>query len=74
VYCDSVSDARLVIQYIVLREGSCYSSIVVLLREAHYSSSSCLLDSSIWHEIHLHQRVARRINVAHIGLVYRSRD
>jgi hypothetical protein len=64
--CDGVSDVRLVIQYIVLREGACYSSIVMLLREARCSSPSCSLDSSIRHEVRLHRRVARRIDVPHL--------
>jgi hypothetical protein len=59
--------ARLIIYLIdILCEGACYSSIVVLLREAHYSSSSCSLDSSIQREVHLHRRVARRIDVPHL--------
>jgi hypothetical protein len=57
---------HLVIQYIVLREGACYSSIVVLLREAHCLSPGCSLDSSIRREVRLHRRVARRIDVPHI--------
>jgi hypothetical protein len=59
--------ARLIIYLIdILREGACYSSIVVLLREARYSTSSCSLDSSIQREVHLHRRVARRIDVPHL--------
>jgi hypothetical protein len=53
--CDGVLDVGLVIQYIVLREGAYYSSIVVLLREARCSSPSCSLDSSIRREVRLHQ-------------------
>jgi hypothetical protein len=64
--CDGISDVRLVIQYIVLREGACYSSIVVLVCEARCSSPSCLLDSSIRREVCLHRRVARRIDVPHL--------
>jgi hypothetical protein len=64
--CDGVSDVRLVIHYIVLREGACYSSIVMLLREAHCSSLSCSLDSSIQREVRLHRRVACRIDVPHL--------
>jgi hypothetical protein len=52
--------------YCVMREGACYSSIVVLLREAHCSSPSCSLDSSIRREVHLHRRVAHRIDVPHL--------
>jgi hypothetical protein len=54
-YYDGVFDVRLVIQYIVLREGACYISIVVLLREARCSSPSCSLDLSIRREVHLHR-------------------
>jgi hypothetical protein len=50
-------------QYCDLREGACYSSIVVLLREARCSSSSCSLDSSIRREVRLYRRVAHRIDV-----------
>jgi hypothetical protein len=65
-YCDGVSDARLVIQYCDLREGACYTSIIVLWREARCSSSSCSLDSSVRREVCLHRRVARRIDVPHL--------
>jgi hypothetical protein len=65
-YWDGVSDVHLVIQYIVLCEGACYSSIVVLLHEARCSSSSCSLDSSIRREVRLHRRVAHRIDVPHL--------
>jgi hypothetical protein len=61
--------------YCVLGEGACYSSIVMLRREARYSSSICSLDSSIRREVRLHRRVARRIDVPpSTGYVYRSRD
>jgi hypothetical protein len=47
----------------------------VLRREARCSSSSCSLDSSVWREVRLHRRVARRIDVLpSSGYVYRSRD
>jgi hypothetical protein len=52
--------------YCVLREGACYSSIIVLRRKAPCSSSSCSLDSSIRREARLHRRVARRIDVPHL--------
>jgi hypothetical protein len=48
------------------REGACYSSIVMLLREARCSSPSCSLDSSIRREVCLHRWVARRIDVPHL--------
>jgi hypothetical protein len=64
--CDDVSDVHLVIQYIILCEGACYSCIVVLLREAHCSSPSCSLDSSIRREVRLQRRVAHRIDVPHL--------
>jgi hypothetical protein len=61
--------------YCVMREGACYSSIVVLRGEARCSSSSCSLDSSIRREVLLHRRIARRIDVPpSSGYVYRSRD
>jgi hypothetical protein len=61
--------------YCVMREGACYSSIVVLRREARCSSSSCLLDSSVWREVRPHRQVARRIDVPpSSGYVYRSRN
>jgi hypothetical protein len=47
--------------YCVLLEGACYSSIVVLWREARCSSSSCSLDSSIWCEVCLQRRIAHVI-------------
>jgi hypothetical protein len=73
--CNSVSDVRLVIQYIVMREGACYTSIVVLRCEARCSSSSCSLDSSIRREVRLYRQVARRIDVpTSSGYVYRSRN
>jgi hypothetical protein len=47
----------------------------VLRREARCLSSSCSLDSSIRHEVRLHRRVARRIDVPpSSGYVYRSCD
>jgi hypothetical protein len=47
----------------------------MLWREAHYSSSSCSLDSSIRHEVRLHRRVARRIDIpSSSGCVYHSHD
>jgi hypothetical protein len=70
-----VSDVRLVIQYIVMHAGACYTSIVVLRCEARCSSSSCSLGSSIQCEVRLHRRVARRIDVLpSSGYVYHSRD
>jgi hypothetical protein len=73
--CEGVSDIRLVIQYIVLREAACYSCIVVPRCEARCSSSSCPSDSSIRREVRLNRRVARRIDVPpSSGYVYHSRD
>jgi hypothetical protein len=73
--CAGISNIRLVIQYIVLHEGACYSSIVVLRREARCSSSSCSSDSSIRREVRLNRQVAHRIDVPpSSGYVYRSRD
>jgi hypothetical protein len=65
-YCDGVSDVCLVIKYIMLREGACYTSNVVLWHEACCSSSSYSLDSSNRREVRLHQRVSCRIDVPHL--------
>jgi hypothetical protein len=60
--------------YYDLREGACYSSIVMLRCEARFIIE-LLVDSSIQREVCLYRRVARRIKVPpSSGCAYCSRD